>query len=112
MTNAGKAGIPQIIAPACYDLVDLIGWQDIPPHFQDRESHAHNRLITSIVLNDDERRQVAREFNERLAGAQGKTTTSCRPKAATNGTEKAHRYTTNRGWTPLFRKRERPAPKM
>ncbi|NDI06724.1 MAG: UPF0261 family protein, partial [Rhodobacteraceae bacterium] len=35
---------------------------------------AHNRLITSIVLNDDERRQVAREFNERLAGAQGKTT--------------------------------------
>jgi uncharacterized protein (UPF0261 family) len=25
-------------------------------------------------LNDDERRQVAREFNERLAGARGKTT--------------------------------------
>jgi uncharacterized protein (UPF0261 family) len=74
MTNAGKSAIPQIIAPACYDLVDLIGWQDIPAHFQNRESHAHNRLITSIVLNHDERRQVAREFNKRLAGAQSKTT--------------------------------------
>jgi uncharacterized protein (UPF0261 family) len=74
MTNAGKSAIPQIIAPACYDLVDLIGWQDIPAHFQNRESHAHNRLITSIVLNHDERRQVAREFNKRLAGAQSETT--------------------------------------
>ena len=74
MTNAGKSAIPQIIAPACYDMVDLIGWQDIPAHFQNRESHAHNRLITSIVLNHDERRQVAREFNKRLAGAQSETT--------------------------------------
>ena len=74
MTNAGKAGIPQIIAPACYDLVDLIGWQDIPTNFKGRVSHAHNRLITSIVLNNDERRQVAREFNKRLAEARGKTT--------------------------------------
>lgn len=73
MTNAGKSAIPQIIAPACYDMVDLIGWQDIPAHFQNRESHAHNRLITSIVLNHDERRQVAREFNKRLAGAQSET---------------------------------------
>ena len=74
MTNAGKSAIPQIIAPACYDMVDLIGWQDIPAHFKNRESHAHNRLITSIVLNHDERRQVAREFNKRLAGAQSETT--------------------------------------
>lgn len=74
MTNAGKSGIPQIIAPACYDLVDLIGWQDIPAHFKNRESHAHNRLITSVVLNEDERRQVAREFNMRLATAKSNTT--------------------------------------
>ena len=74
MTNAGNAGIPQIIAPGCYDLVDLIGWQDIPAHFKDRKRHAHNRLITSVILNKDERCRVAREFNARLSKAQGKTT--------------------------------------
>ncbi len=74
MTNAGAMGIPQMIAPACYDLVDLIGWQDLPEQFKTRESHAHNRLLTSVVLDTDERRHVARTFNDRLKGAIGPVT--------------------------------------
>ena len=74
MTNAGAQGIPQLIAPACYDLVDLIGWQDMPDRFSSRESHAHNRLLTSVVLDADERRQVARTFCDRLSGAKGPVT--------------------------------------
>ena len=74
MTNAGQKGIPQLIAPACYDLVDLIGWQDMPDHFKSRESHAHNRLLTSVALTSEERRQVARTFNERLSRSKGPVT--------------------------------------
>ncbi len=66
LTNAGRAGIPQMVAPACYDLVDLIGWQEVPERFKDRESHAHNRLLTSVVLNLEERKMVARELSKRL----------------------------------------------
>jgi uncharacterized protein (UPF0261 family) len=43
-------GIPQIVAPACYDLVDLIGWQPVPPRLQGRPTHDHNRLLTSTML--------------------------------------------------------------
>ena len=69
MTNAGKAGIPQIVAPGCYDLVDFIGWQPRPAALSDRPTHAHNRLLTSAVLNADERRQVARAVCDKLSGA-------------------------------------------
>ena len=69
MTNAGHAGIPQLVAPGCYDLVDVVGWQPVPPHFIDRPMHAHNRLLTSAVLNSDERRQVARTICDKVSGA-------------------------------------------
>jgi uncharacterized protein (UPF0261 family) len=66
LLNAGKAGIPQIIAPGCLDLIDFAGWQDIPAQYQDRPFHAHNRLIKSSGLNAEERRETAREMAERL----------------------------------------------
>lgn len=74
LTNAGKMAIPQMIAPACYDLVDLIGWQDIPDRFGNRDRHAHNRLLTSVVLDATERRKVARTFTERMSQAKGPVT--------------------------------------
>lgn len=73
LTNAGRAGIPQIVAPGCYDLVDIIGWQAIPQKWADHPRHAHNRLLTSIVLNTDERRAVARAHAAQLAQANGPT---------------------------------------
>lgn len=66
MLNAGRAGIPQIVAPGCLDLIDFAGWQDIPPQYQDRPFHAHNRLIKSSGLNGEERRETAREVAARL----------------------------------------------
>ncbi len=56
MTNAGRKGIPQMIAPGCYDLLDVVGWHPVPERFANHPSHAHNRLISSFVLNADERR--------------------------------------------------------
>lgn len=66
LLNAGAAGIPQIVAPGCLDLVDFAGWQDIPEQYQDRPFHAHNRLIKSSGLNAQERRGTAREMAKRL----------------------------------------------
>ena len=67
MLNAGKAGIPQLIAPGCIDLIDFAGWQEIPEQYSDRPFHAHNRLIKSSGLNNEERRETAREIGKRLA---------------------------------------------
>ena len=74
MTNAGLRAIPQMIAPGCYDLVDLVGWHPVPEWLRDHPVHAHNRLLSSIVLNADERRQVARAICAKLATARGPVT--------------------------------------
>ena len=73
LTNAGQNGTPQIVSGGCYDLVDIVGWQGVPEKWADHPTHAHNRLITSVVLNNEERRVVARAHSEKLAAAQGPT---------------------------------------
>ncbi|TBX21193.1 Tm-1-like ATP-binding domain-containing protein [Nioella sediminis] len=73
LTNAGKAGIPQLVSTGCYDLVDLAGWRGIPETWADLPSHAHNRLITSVVLDADGVRAVARAHGRALAEARGET---------------------------------------
>lgn len=71
LTNAGLNGTPQLVAPGCYDLVDIVGWQPVPDKWADHRKHAHNRLLTSIVLNDEERQLVARAHSAQLAKATG-----------------------------------------
>lgn len=71
LRSAGRAGIPQLVAPGCIDLIDFPGWQDVPDRFRDRPFHAHNRLIASAALNADERRLTAREMIARLSEAKG-----------------------------------------
>lgn len=74
LTGAGRVGVPQIVSIGCYDLVDLVGWQPLPDLFADNGFHAHNRLLSSVVLNADQRRMVAREICAKLATAQGPVT--------------------------------------
>ena len=69
LCNAGQSGIPQLIAPGCLDLIDFAGWQDIPDQYADRPFHAHNRLIKSSGLNEEERRETAREIATRISDA-------------------------------------------
>ena len=73
LTNAARAGTPQIVAPGCYDLVDVVGWQTPDARWKDHDAHAHNRLLTSYVLADDERRDVARAHAQKLNPAKTKT---------------------------------------
>ncbi len=71
LTNAGLHGTPQLVAPGCYDLVDIVGWQPLPEKWRDHVRHAHNRLLTCIVLDQEERAAVARRHCEQLATASG-----------------------------------------
>ena len=69
MTNAGAAGIPQIVAPGCADLIDFAGWQEIPAAYADRPYHVHNRLIKSAASTPEERRTLIRDIAGRMATA-------------------------------------------
>jgi uncharacterized protein (UPF0261 family) len=71
LTNAGLHGTPQIVSAGCYDLVDFIGWQGVAEKWKTHIIHAHNRLISSVVLNAEERREVARAHCRQMATARG-----------------------------------------
>ena len=74
LTNAGRTGTPQIVSIGCYDLVDFVGWQDVPPKLAGQEVHAHNRLLSSVMMTPDQRREMARTICDKLATATGPTT--------------------------------------
>lgn len=59
MTAASKALVPQLIAPGATDMVDYPAWAHKPIRFQDRPSHAHNRLIASVCIDAEMRSEVA-----------------------------------------------------
>ena len=73
MTNAGRKGIPQMIAPGCYDLVDFVGWQEPPARLAGYETHAHNRLLSSAMISAEDRGEVAQVICSKLAQATGTT---------------------------------------
>jgi len=73
LLGAGRAGVPQIVAPGATDMVDYPTWGQQPARFAGRPEHAHNRLIASVCIDPAMRREVAREINARLAQAQGPT---------------------------------------
>jgi uncharacterized protein (UPF0261 family) len=74
MTAAGQKGVPQIVSIGCHDLVDLVGWHPVPDRFRDSPFHAHNRILSSVVLSPAERRDVARAITKRIGQAKGPVT--------------------------------------
>ncbi|MDQ6437490.1 Tm-1-like ATP-binding domain-containing protein [Mesorhizobium sp. LHD-90] len=71
LENAGRAGIPQIVAPGAIDMVDFPTWQPVPERFAERPYHAHNRLLASVTSDADTRRAIARAIGAKLATASG-----------------------------------------
>lgn len=67
MLGAGLSNTPQIVAPGCIDLIDFPTWQDPPAVFKGREFHAHNRLICSAGLTQEERCRIGREICDRIS---------------------------------------------
>lgn len=73
LMGAGSAGTPQIVAPGATDMVDYPGWSGCPAQFSGRAQHAHNRLISSVVIDEPMRRTVARTIGERMGQATGRS---------------------------------------
>ncbi|WP_407147214.1 Tm-1-like ATP-binding domain-containing protein [Bradyrhizobium sp. ORS 86] len=69
LENAGRAGIPQIVAPGAVDMVDFPAWLPVPKDLADRPFHAHNRLLASATSKSADRRRIARAIAEKLAHA-------------------------------------------
>ncbi len=70
---AGRRGVPQIVAPGASDMIDVQTWAELPPRFQGRPYHAHNRLIASVTSTQEERCSLARFISRRLNEAEGPT---------------------------------------
>jgi len=68
---AGRAGIPQIIAPGATDMVDFPAWKGAPERHREQPLHAHNRLIASTTTGVADRARLARVIGEKLALAKG-----------------------------------------
>ena len=69
---AGRAGIPQIVAPGGVSLIDMRAWAP-PDDLGGREVHAHNRLIACALMTPEEKRRAADEIARKLNGATGPT---------------------------------------
>ncbi|MBW8298432.1 MAG: Tm-1-like ATP-binding domain-containing protein [Hydrogenophaga sp.] len=69
LENAGRYGIPQIVAPGAMDMVDLPAWQPLPADLIGRPYHAHNRLIGSVTTSLEGRRATAALIGEKLSRA-------------------------------------------
>jgi uncharacterized protein (UPF0261 family) len=74
MTAAGLSGTLQMVSIGCYDLVDFVGWQEMPRELVGQEMHAHNRLLSSVMMTPEQRRAMAREMCRKLGAATGPTT--------------------------------------
>jgi uncharacterized protein (UPF0261 family) len=71
LENAGRMGIPQIVAPGAIDMIDLPSWLDLPEKWKERPYHAHNRLLGSITTDHDGRRATAKSLLNKLQKARG-----------------------------------------
>ncbi len=73
LLGAGRSGVPQIVAPGFIDLVDWPSGQPLPPRLRDHPTHAHNRLLLSISLTGEERREAACAVADKLRRAASPT---------------------------------------
>lgn len=71
LQNAGHRGIPQIVAPGAADLIDWPTWQAMPTKWCSRPIHVHNKLISSLTMNLEERKLLAHAMAQRLNAAKG-----------------------------------------
>ena len=69
LENAGKAGIPQIVAPGAIDMVDFPAWLQTPKDLAERPFHAHNRLLASATSRPVDRRRIAHAIADKLCMA-------------------------------------------
>jgi len=74
LTAAGEMGLPQLVTPACVDMVNFWAPETVPEKYKDRLFYEHSKgFITLMRTNADESYKVGKLMAERLNVAKGPT---------------------------------------
>ncbi|MFH8981654.1 Tm-1-like ATP-binding domain-containing protein [Streptomyces varsoviensis] len=71
LTAAGRAGVPQVIAPGALDSVNFGPADTVPPRFADRRLLVHNPTVTLMRTTPEEMAALGDTIGRRLAAADG-----------------------------------------
>ena len=71
LTAAGKAGIPQVVAPGAIDMVNFGPMDSVPAQFRNRLLYAHNPNVTLMRTTPEECAELGRITGEKLNAARG-----------------------------------------
>lgn len=68
---AAKAGVPQVVTPACIDMCNFWAPETIPAKYQDRLFYKWNPNVTLMRTNIEENQRMGELFAEKLNTAKG-----------------------------------------
>jgi uncharacterized protein (UPF0261 family) len=68
---AGKAGIPQVVTPACIDMCNFWARDTVPEKYKDRLFYEWNPNVTLMRTTPEENRQMGEIFADKLNAAKG-----------------------------------------
>lgn len=68
---AAKAGIPQVVTPACIDMCNFWAPETIPAHYQERKFYHWNPNVTLMRTTPEENARMGEIFAEKLNAAHG-----------------------------------------
>ncbi|MGW7089313.1 Tm-1-like ATP-binding domain-containing protein [Streptomyces sp. NPDC054871] len=71
LTAAGRAGIPQVVAPGALDMVNFGPEPTVPPRFADRTLLVHNPTVTLMRTTPEEMAALGATLGHRLTAARG-----------------------------------------
>lgn len=69
---AAKAGVPQVVTPACIDMCNFWAPETIPAKYADRKFYHWNPNVTLMRTNIEENTRLGEIFAEKLNAAKGK----------------------------------------
>jgi uncharacterized protein (UPF0261 family) len=71
MTAAGRAGIPQVVAPGGLDYFVFGPPESVPRRYRGRPTHHHNPYNTNVRTSAEEMHRTGHALAERLNGSRG-----------------------------------------
>ncbi len=73
LDGAAKAGIPQVVAPGCLDMVNFWEPDTVPDRFHGRLFYRHNPNVTLMRTTVEENRKLGQIIARKLNAGTGKT---------------------------------------
>lgn len=68
---AAKQGVPQVVTPACLDMVNFWGPESVPDRFKDRLLYKWNPQVTLMRTTVEENRKLGKIFADKLNRCRG-----------------------------------------